>query len=98
MQSPVAFQRRLARPRCNVPYFEGFVPGCRDDSLAVGRPIDRPDNPTAIFLMSGNTYVMVVYASPPLTGGDTQRFARFCLQTDDGKGLGGSPMTYDVCL
>ena len=66
MQSPVAFQRRLARPRCNVPYFEGVVPGCRDDSLAVGRPIDRRDSITAIFLMSGNTYVTVVYASPPL--------------------------------
>ena len=26
--------------------------------------------------MSGNTYVMVVYASPPLSGGDTQRFAK----------------------
>ncbi len=68
MQSPVAFQRRLARPRCNVPYFEGFVPGCRDDSLAVGRPIDRRDSITAIFLMSGNTYVTVVYASPPDRG------------------------------
>jgi hypothetical protein len=30
-----------------------------------------------IFLeISGNTYVMVVYASPPLTGGETQRFAK----------------------
>jgi hypothetical protein len=32
---------------------------------------------TAMFFeMSGNTYVMVVYASPPLSGVNTQRFAK----------------------
>ena len=37
--------------------------------------------------MSGNTYVTVVYASPPLTGGDTQRFA---------EGVDGSSDAYNT--
>jgi hypothetical protein len=64
----VAFQRRLARARFHVPDLEGRVPGCRHDSLAVGRKNARRDLLTAIFEMSGNTYVVVVYASPPVSG------------------------------
>jgi len=33
-------------------------------------------SPPIVLEISGNTYVMVVYASPPLSGGDTQRFAK----------------------
>ena len=94
----MALERLQALALFRVPQDDLAVTPAARKNLAVGRPIDRHDHMTAIFLMSGNTYVMVVYASPPLTGGNTQRFARFCLKTDDGEGLGGSPMTYDVCL
>jgi hypothetical protein len=46
------------------------------------KKLARIDRITAIFsnvrehVRKGNTYVMVVYASPPLTGGETQRFAK----------------------
>ena len=74
---PVAFQRRQALARFHVPDLDGLVFGCRHDGLAVGRKIACKDHTTAIFFeMSGNTFVMVVYASPPLTGGETQRFAK----------------------
>ena len=66
----MAFQRRQARARFHVPDLHGLVPGCRHDGLAVGRKIACKDRTTAIFFeMSGNTFVMVVYASPPLSGG-----------------------------
>jgi hypothetical protein len=47
---PVAFQRRLARAGCHVPYLEGHVPGYRHDDLAIGRKLARRDRLTAIFL------------------------------------------------
>jgi len=65
----MAFQRRQTLARFHVPDLEGLVPGCRHDSLAVGRKLARRDRFTAIFFeMLGNTYVMVVYASPPRGG------------------------------
>ena len=66
----MAFQRPLALARFHVPDPDGLVSGCRHDRLAVGRKIACKDHTTAIFFeMSGNTCVMVVYASPPLSGG-----------------------------
>ena len=75
---PVAFQRPLALARFHVPDLYSRVPGCRHDGLAVGRKIARIDRITAIFskvrehVRKGNTYVMVVYASPPLSGGGVE--------------------------
>ena len=69
----MAFQRPLALARFHVPDLDGLVLGCRHERLAVGRKIARPDCTTAIFFeMSGNTFVMVVYASPPLSGGGVE--------------------------
>ena len=74
--SPMSGESLEAFAVCRIPQLDRAVTRPTDDSLAVGRPIDRRDRTTAIFLMSGNTYVTVVYASPPLTGGNTQRFAK----------------------
>ena len=64
-----AFQRRQALARFHVPDLDSRVPGCRHNGLAVGRKIARIDPITAMFFeMSGNTFVVVVYASPPLSG------------------------------
>ncbi len=69
----MAFQRPLALARFHVPDPDGLVFGCRHDGLAVGRKIACRDHTTAIcFEMSGNTFVMVVYASPPLSGGGVE--------------------------
>jgi hypothetical protein len=69
----VAFQRRLALARFHVPDLEGLVPGCRHDGLAVGRKLARIDPITAMFLeMSGSKFVVVVYASFPLSGGGVE--------------------------
>ena len=69
----MAFQRPLALARFHVPDPDGRVLGCRHDGLAVGRKIACKDHTTAIFFeMSGNTFVMVVYASPPLSGGGVE--------------------------
>ena len=46
---PVAFQRRLARAQCHVPYLEGPVLGCRHDGVAFGRKLDATDVLAAIF-------------------------------------------------
>ena len=67
---------------CHFSYLEGLVSRCRHDGLAVGRKLARRDHVTTHFLISGNTYVMVVYASPPLSGERAQ----------------AQPLLYRICL
>ena len=54
---PVAFQRRLARAQCHVPYLEGPVLGCRHDGVAFGRKLARPDDITAVVLKCQGTHI-----------------------------------------
>jgi hypothetical protein len=69
----VAFQRRQALARFHVPDLEGRVPGCRHDGFAVGRKNAGRDPITAMFFeISGNTFTVVIYASPPLSGGGVE--------------------------
>ena len=54
---PVAFHRRQALARFHVPDLEGLVPGCRHDSLDVGRKHARRDHVTAVFLKYQGTHM-----------------------------------------
>ena len=74
----MALQLRQALALCWVPQDDlPVIPAARKN-LAVGRPGDCPDIIAAIFsnvrehVGKGNTYVMVVYASPPVSGGGVE--------------------------
>ena len=70
MRLPVALELLELLATVNIPQADRLVTRPTDKLPRIRRvEMDAKDRTAAIFEVSGNTFVMVVYASPPLSGG-----------------------------
>ena len=68
MRLPVSLELHELLATVNIPQADRLVTRPTDELPRICRvEMDAKDRTAAIFEVSGNTFVMVVYASPPLT-------------------------------
>ena len=73
MRLPVALELLELLATVNIPQPDRLVTRPTDELRWIRRvELDATDPTAAIFEVSGNTFVMVVYASPPLSGGGVE--------------------------